>query len=430
MYAEITVNALSPVAMTDVLGLEASTPEAIFTRLSASNGETVVIRCSGAVWDRLRPQLRKLSQRRIPALTAGGAIIPGRTAPAMTYTQEWIPGDRPRIHQVESSALVVGSDNTFVLRGENFIPGARSTLTLYRETVTSGGFAAAGTTPLYQSPEAVLRFTAVAKGPVGDKIAILIKAASGAGSVLTEELADGEIRVTIVPAAGSATATAIAAQVAGDSLAPLFVTASALVGAAVIPAFSGNGPISGPNVVNTLPFQYLTGGDGTGVAFADLLVAGVDPTNRLRIQAQRAGNQGNLINLTIRMSQGSNGVSVSGNSITVDRTASSVAIGTLASAINGNAAANALVQATAVGSGSLADVTQTYLAGGAGEQVSAQVGGASATVTLQTDTSMTLTVTSAALSAAGVAAGEVAQINLLIDYQRLSSVVVAEAAGP
>ncbi|MEY4377538.1 MAG: hypothetical protein RJB26_2088, partial [Pseudomonadota bacterium] len=36
MYAQITVTALAPVALADVLGLEASTPEAIFTRLTAS----------------------------------------------------------------------------------------------------------------------------------------------------------------------------------------------------------------------------------------------------------------------------------------------------------------------------------------------------------------------------------------------------------
>ena len=56
----------------------------------------------------------------------------------------------------------------------------------------------------------------------------------------------------------------------------------------------------------------------------------------------------------------------------------------------------------------------------------AQIGGASATVYEQSDTLLTLYVTGAALTAAGVAAGEVAQVNILLDYQRLSaSVVVA-----
>lgn len=428
MYAEITVTALSAVAMTDVLGLEASTPEAIFTRLSASNGETVVIRCSGAVWDRLRPQLRKLSQRRIPALTPAGVLIPGRTAPAMTYTQEWIPGDRPRIHQVEGS-LVIGSDCTLQIRGENLLPGARASLTIFREPVNVGSFAAAGTTPLYSPPQAIIRFTAVAKGPIGNQIAVLIRAPSGAGSVAAQEYGDGKVLFSIVPPAAG-TASTIASLVNSDPVASLWISATALVGAAVVAPFSGSGEIVGPNVAPQLPYRFLSGGDGTGVAVADVLVSGTDPTNRLRLTAQRGGNQGNLINVTIRMSQGSNAVSVSGNSITVDRTASSVAIGTLASAINGNAAANALVQATDVGAGNLGDVAQIYLAGGAGEQLTAQIGGAPARVRVHTDAGVELFATAADLATAGVAAGEVAQINLLLDYQRLSSVTFAEAAGP
>lgn len=427
MYAEITVTALSAVAMTDVLGLEASTPEAIFTRLSASNGETVVIRCSGAVWDRLRPQLRKLSQRRIPALTPAGVLIPGRTAPAMTYTQEWIPGDRPRIHQVEG-ALVIGSDCTLQIRGDNLLPGARASLTIFREPVNVGSFAAAGTTPLYSPPQAIIRFTAVDKGPIGNQIAVLIRAPSGAGSVAAQEYGDGKVLFSIVPPAAG-TASTIASLVNSDPVASLWISATALVSSAVVAPFSGSGEIVGPNVAPQLPYRFLSGGDGTGVAVADVLVSGTDPTNRLRLTAQRGGNQGNLINVTIRMSQGSNAVSVSGNSITVDRTASSVAIGTLASAINGNAAANALVQATDVGTGSLADVAQLYLAGGAGEQLTAQIGGAPARVRVHTDTGVELFATAAALATAGVAAGEVAQINLLLDYQRLSSAVLA-AAGP
>jgi hypothetical protein len=173
MYAEITVTALSAVAMTDVLGLEASTPEAIFTRLSASNGETVVIRCSGAVWDRLRPQLRKLSQRRIPALTPAGVVIPGRTAPAMTYTQEWIPGDRPRIHQVEGS-LVVGSDCTLQIRGENLLPGARASLTIFREPVNVGSFAAAGGTMLRSTLPSAYSCAATEPAPEGARISTAI----------------------------------------------------------------------------------------------------------------------------------------------------------------------------------------------------------------------------------------------------------------
>lgn len=425
MYAEISVTALAPVALADVLGLEASTPEAIFTRLTASSGETVTIRCSGAVWDRLRPQLRKLSQRRIPAVDGAGVVIPGRTRPAMTYTMEWIPGDRPRLHQLEG-AVTNATDSTVTVRGENLVPGARASLKLVRERVLPSGYSAAGTTPLYIAPEVVLTFTAVAKGPIGNNIGILIKAPSGGGSVATQEFADGRVLVTVVPAAGSNTATAIATQINTDPLAPLWVTAVANVGAALISAFSGTGEISGPNVVNQLPFQFLTGGDGTGIAFADLLVSGTDPTNRLSVIAQRAGNQGNLISLTIVVDPlASNSVVVTGSDIVVTRTAAT-SLAALRTAIIGNAAALALVHPEVVGAGSLGSVTKTFLAGGAGEQPVAQIGGAPATVYEQADTQLTLFVSGAALTAAGVAAGEVAQVNLLLDYQRLSaSVVVA-----
>lgn len=429
MYAEIRVVATSALAMADVLGLEASTPEAIFTRLSASDGETVVIRCSGAVWDRLRPQLRKLSQRRVPVMS-GGVPVPGSSMPAMTYTQEWIPGDRPRVHLVNGT-VTAATDSTVVVTGENLIPGAKAKLDIVRQTVTDGGFQPAGTVALYTQPEIVLTITAVAKGPIGNQIGILIKAASGAGSVSVQEFADGHVQVTVVPAAGTNTATAIAAQINGDPVASAWVTASAVIGAALIPPFAGNGPIAGPNVADLLPWQYLSGGDGAGLAVVDFLAVALDPTDRVRISAQRSGNQGNMISVRLRLNQAGNVITVSGNDITIDRTAASVSLTALAAAINTTAGNpwEPLINATVVGTGATlitADVGKTYLAGGAGEQVSAQIGGAPATIRLQSDVGMTVDVLGADLTSAGVASGDVALLNLLLDYQRLSaSLVVA-----
>lgn len=430
-YVQITVNALSPLALSDVLGLETTAPEATFTRISANGGETVVIRCTGPTWDRLRPQLRKLSQRRVPALDGTGAIIPGHTAPLMTYSQAWVPGDRPRLTQLEGS-IEAATDSSLTVRGTNLVPGTKAALVLYRERVLPSGFAPAGSTPLYNQPEAVLTFTAVPKGPVGNQIGILIGAAAGAGSVTTEEYGDGRILIYVVPAASTNTATAIAAQVNGDTSASRFVTATANVGAALIPAFTGHGPISGPNVTNVQPYQFLTGGDGAGIAFADLLVSGTDPANALHIQAQRSGNQSNTISVTLLVSQLANSVVVTDTDIVVSRTAATVAIGTLATAINASADAADLVHATAIGSGSLGAVSKTYLAGGAGEMLRAQIGGVEATVSEQSDTSMVLSVSGGDLAAAGVLAGEVAQVNVLVDYQRLSAsvVVAATPVGP
>lgn len=426
MYAEITVVANAPSVVQDVLGLESTTPEATFMRMSVDGSDTVVVRCSGSVWDRIRPQLRKLSQARIPAVDGNGVVIPLRTRPALTYSMEWIPGDRPRIHQVEGSVSVAGGA-ALTVRGENLIPGLKSVLSIYRERVNLGAFSAAGKTPLYNKPELLMTFTAVQKGPGGNNIGVWIKEASGAGSVTVEEYADGKVLITIVPAAGASDTTSIAAQVAGSALASVWISATAVIAAQQVAAFANKQAIVGPNAVPQRPFRFLQGGDGTGSAFADLLVAGTDSTNRLRLQAQRAGNQGNLINVKILGGQGADAVTVTGNDILVTRIAATTTLANLAAAINGNANAAALVRATAVGAGNLGDVEKTFLACGAGEQAVAQVGGAPATITLHTDTDMVVTATAPALAAAGVVAGEVIHTNILLDYQRLQSSQLAVA---
>lgn len=426
MYAEITVVANVPSVIQDVLGLEALAPEARFLRISANGGETLVARCTGVVWDRIRPQLRKLSQMRVPAVDATGAVIANRTRPALTYSMEWIPGDRPRIHQVEGS-ISVGGGASLTVRGENLLPGLKGVLRIYRERVTLLNPLTAGKTPLYNNPELLMTFTSVQKGPGAGNIGIWIKEASGAGSVTVEEYADGNVRITIVPAAGASDTTAIAAQVAASTLASVWITAAAVIAGAQVAPFANKAAVSGPNVTASRPFRFLQGGDGTGSAFADFLVAGTDPTNRLRLQAQRGGNQGNLINVKILASQGADAVTVSGNDILVTRTAATTTLANLATAINANANAAALVRATAVGAGSLGSVEKTFLAGGAGEQAVAQIGGAPATITLHTDTDMVLTATSGALGTAGVVAGEVTHTNILLDYQRLQSSQLAVA---
>jgi len=428
MYAQITVLCVSSAVTSDILALESTAPEAAFMRMAGTGGTTVVIRCTGATWDRLRPSLRRLSDMRLPAVTDAGVRVPNKTRPALTYSVDWVPGGRPRIHQVEGAVSVGAGTNTLTVRGENLLAGTQAKLDIQRELILTGNeYAPAGTLPRYNNLETVLTITAVAKGPNGRRIGFLVLPATGGGSVSVEEYADGLVGVIVTPAAGANTATAIAAQVAGSALASVWITATAVVGAALIPAFVSNGEIVGPNIIPGRPFRYLTGGDGGGVAIADLLVSGVDPTNRLRIAAQRAGNDSNNVSITLLGGQGADAVSVSGTNITVTRIAATTAIGTLATAINANAAANALVQATAVGAGSLGNVTQTWLCGGGGEQPVAQVGGAPATITLHTDISMVVSVTGAALTTAGVAAGEVVGLNVLMDYQRVTMSLVAVA---
>jgi hypothetical protein len=134
-----------------------------------------------------------------------------------------------------------------------------------------------------------------------------------------------------------------------------------------------------------------------------------------------------MISITLRMSQAGNSVTVSGSDIVVNRTGATETLANLVTAINApGSAAIPFIKASAVGVGSLGAVSKTYLVGGAGEQVSAQIGGAPATIREQGDTSMLVDVLGTALTAAGVATGDVALVNLLLDYQRLSaSLVVA-----
>jgi len=418
-YKKITVTAIADIALNELTGLESAAPEAQFTWLTASGGGTVVeVVCTGSTFDKLKPYLRNLSQSRVKI--SGSS----RTMPVMSYVVDDVPGGRPVLHQSEGD-VSVGAGAALTLRGQGLIPGTQARLELRRQTLTNT-IGPAGITRQYNAPETTFRVTAVQYGPAGNLIEFAIMPESGAGSVTTEEYADGVVKITVVPAANASNSTAIAAQIAGDALASVWITSTAVIANAPIKPFRGK--LEGPNAGSNNPVAMnLKGGDGSGVAFADLLVAGVNPTNRLRIQAQRVGNQGNLINIQLRGGQVGDTVVVTGNSIVVNRIAAATAIGTLATAINANAAANALVQATAVGAGNLGNVGPVYLACGAGEQAVATVGGAPATITLHTSTSMVVTASPAALVAAGVAVGEVAITNVRLDYKVLNSQQLAIA---
>jgi hypothetical protein len=425
MIAEIVVSFNTPAAAADILGLESFAPEAKITRIAGDNGKSVTFRMSGSTWDRIRPQLRKLAARRIPVVV--NSAMTGKTMPALTYTLAWIPSGRPRIHQVEGT-VSVGGGAALTVRGENFLAGLQAALNVYRQRVSAGNFAAAGdwNNPTWIDQELLLTITAVQKGPIGNNISVYIGAASGAGSVTVVENPDGAVQISVIPAAGSDDTTSIAAQIAGSTLASVWITATAVIASQKVAPFAGN-EIVGPNATPGTPYRFLTGGDGGGIAFADLLVSGTDPTNRSRVQAQRAGNQGNMVSIEIRVSQGADAVTVTGNDILVTRTAATLTLAQLKTALDGNASALALVNTTTVGAGSLGAVAKTYLNGGAGEQPTAQLGGATATITSMSDTVMTVTATAGALTGAGVAATEVAMLNLMLDYQRLQASMVAAA---
>lgn len=418
----ITVTSYGNAALQDLLGLEAYARPGTWVSQSFSFGTTASFEVTGSTWTRLRPLLSILSQKRIPAMDPLGVpLSTGKMQPAITYSMDWVPGDRPRIHQVESVPISLAVPAPITLRGTNLLGGLAATSTLQAwSSAYTYGFPGTRT---YTPPVDALRFTAVAKGPGGNLVSYAIKQDTGAGSVTVTIDGDGGAHIEIVPAAGASTSTAIAAQVAGSVPASRWISATVLsAGQPIAPTLTGvggQGPSPGgltPSSSGLTDRVYLSGGDGGGLAFLDIpVVAGVE-ANRLRVTSQKAGNQNNLITLTLVASSGAPGVTVSGNDITVAFAAATRTLANLVADINGSAPAAALVVASAVGAGSLGSVSKSWLNCGGGETPVATIGGAVSVVTAQTDTSMVLTTTNGALVAAGVLAGEEANVQIQMNY--------------
>jgi len=414
---DLTLIGYGNFSVADEIALETMAPEAQFRGQTLDQDiNSVVVRMTEASWDRIRPRVRDMSQRRIPAVDANGAAVPNVTRPAMEYSVVPVPARLPRLTQIEPTAPVsLVTDGVLTLRGVNLLGGMPAEY----DVITQSGNTLPGMTGQRRFARGVrvLHLQAVPLGPVGNRIGVRFAAASGAGSVSVKMKRDGEILIDVVPASGSDDATSVAAQIAA-SAAALFVTATAIVGSAKVPPTNQDqSPLSAVQVIRQ-PYAMLHGGDGGGVAEVNFLVSGTDPTNRLRIVAQKAGTPSNGIRVKLVMDQGSNSVSVSGKTITVNRTGSTETIANLVTAINGNASAAALVAASAVGSGSLDDC-DAYLYGGSGEEPVATVGGASAAITGHTDSAMVLSVTAAALGTAGVANLEDAVIQVVMGTEQL-----------
>jgi hypothetical protein len=413
----VSVVAYGNATLQDLLGIEAYARPGSFVSQSLSFGSNVSFEVPGTVWTRVRSQLNGLAQRRIPALDAAGVPTgTGKTQPILTYSMEWVPGDRPRIHQVEGAPLDLSAPANLTLRGTNLLGGTAASKIV--QTWSSAYAYGNPGTRTYTRAVDSLRFDAVNKGPTGNKIAFSIEAA-GSASVVTTIGEDGEVYVKITPATGASDSTSIAAQLSGNA----FITATALVASAVIgptaTSIGGNGPSPGgltPSQAGQITKIYLDGGDGGGLARLDIpVVAGV-PTNRLVLTSAKGGNDRNTI--TVTFVSGSDAVAVSGNNITVTR-AADTSISALVTAINANASARALVVASAVGDDSLTlsrVMAKSWLYGGGGETPVATIAGAASTVVSQSDTSMELSVTNAALVAAGASAGEVAVVQVQMNY--------------
>jgi hypothetical protein len=447
-YYKVSIQPNGMVAMNDILGIEAYAPDAHFISMGGQLGETVTFLCSGGVFDRLRPELDRLSQTRIPQTDSlGNPVAGGKTWPAITYQVELVPGARPAITWVHPGSLSAGGSGTQALtaHGSGLVAGTQSQYVFLSNPInaSSGAFQPETSVPTSTPPVPVLTLTAVRKGPAGNLIGFNLYPALGAGSVSTVFGVDGSITVSVVPAAGASDSTSIAAQIAGNAVAASIMTAVANVASFQIPAtvnpslsFALGASAAGQSQsVVLLGSQYnnqgIPNGAGMGVAFFDFV--GSAGTGRLHLEAVLAGNDQNMVSLTVNLGQVGNSVSVTGKAITVNRTeavGTGVTITNLVSAINGNASAAALVTASAVGTGGdhmTQNLLKSYLYGGAGELPSATVGGVAATITSYTDTSVGLSANVTGILSAGAASGDELQVAIRANYALIQASIPLNA---
>lgn len=348
-------------------------------------------------WNEIRQTIVKLSQRRVELIESG--VRTGRFQPLMTYSVDTLPGGRPRVYQIEGGVQIDGATQSLVVRGENLIQGVAAQLTSKKNT------------------SAQIVFTATRKGPVGNRVAVKINpvpSTTNAGSVRVTRRPNGGALIEVTPPDAGTSATggqagAIVTQLIANAEAARFVTASG----------------SGSGLVGNLPESALVGGDGTGMAFFDVMsaVAG----SYLRLEARAPGNGGNGISVKF-MTPGSAGIVVDAAAKTIIVTPASAGsgpqIGAIATQINAHDEARKLIKATGIGTTSTvlgAPIGWNYLHGGAGDDVVAKVGGAVVRITDYTDTAVTLGFEGSGdpadvLTGAGLATGEQALVTILSDY--------------
>lgn len=379
----ITVTAYGDCNIQDVDNLEAFTPGNTFS-IGFKAGDVKSFAVTERSFDaRIRPQLIALSQMRIQA--NDGLLPYTRTRPAISYVVEDVPGQRPRLTQVNAASLSVGAPAALVLTGVNLIPGLKA--------VASVG-----------SGTGLLTLTHVRKGPLGNRTRVVVNPGAASTSVVTTVSDQGDVVITVTPTVAQQ-ANLIAAQINADALASLFVLATS----------GGTGKVPAQTII-------LTGGDDSGTAMR-YFPSTAPLTSFLTLEAKKPGNDGNLIALRVLAPAGAGSVSVSGSLITVTPALATIDVVSIAAQINGSVPAAALVTAVAVGAANLSPSVfgYEYLYGGAGEPATATLGGAAAALSAHTDTSLTLTVTAPDLLAAGVLASEQAVINVLTGYQRLQA---------
>lgn len=159
--------------------------------------------------------------------------------------------------------------------------------------------------------------------------------------------------------------------------------------------------------------DYSTGGGGSDVVCTGTALLGgqvqatlsaVETTAQLDLEAVNPGGSGNDVSLEIEVGVGALAVGVVANKITVTLQAAGDTVADVRDAINGDAAAKLLVQATEGAAGNLtAAQAEAFLTGGEGPGVSLTLGGTACVLTEVTDTQLTFDIPTGISAASRVA---------------------------
>lgn len=422
---DLSITAYGEAAFGEISGLDGLDLDGEFRGGEVSAGVTRVYRVSNSAWERLRPKLRELSQRRVQNVDGSGNIIIGSFKPLMTYSLTPTPDNHPRITLIEETEpLSVLSDGVLTVTGVNLLGATKAYLDIYSQSPSPIIGGTTGTTR-FASPVRIMRVLATMFGARGKQIYFRV-APAGSASVVVRLVGESRVEITVTPASGSETVAHIAAQVVASTVASYYITITQYVAGARVPVSSppAGGLGTSPQAAPATHLPLDRGGDGGGLAELFVPVTTGSGTNGLLITANKPGTPSNGISLVLNMDQLSNSVSVSGKKITVNRTGSTETVANLRTAINANASAGALVTASVRGSGSVGALTERFLYGGSGEEPVATVGGADAHITSYTDTTAVLEVTNNDFEAAGGADLKNALVQIIIGDRKISGQIL------
>jgi len=422
---DLSITAFGDAAFGELSGLDGLDLEGEFRGGEVSAGITRVYRISNAAWERLRPKMRELAQKRVQNLDGSGNIIIGSFKPLLTYSLTPTPDNHPRINLIEETAPLSPLVNgVLTVKGTNLLGATKAYLDIFSQSPKPISGGTTGTTR-FASPVKIMRIVAQMFGARGKQIYFRV-APAGSASVTVRLVGESRVEITVTPATGATTVADIAGQIVASAAASYYITSISYVSSARVPVSSPSpvGLGASPQATPPTHLPLDRGGDGGGLAELFVPVAAGVVTNGLMLTATKPGTPGNGTSLVLRMDQGADTVTVTGKKITVNRTGSTETIANIRTAINANASAAALVTATVRGSGSVGALTERFLYGGSGEEPVATVGGATASIASYDDSTAVLNVAFADFAAAGGAELKNALVQVLIGDRKISGQVL------